>query len=36
VRVTASAASRLRVGEAVEVRIDPAACVALAASEEHA
>jgi iron(III) transport system ATP-binding protein len=35
-RVAAPAAQRLRVGEAVALRIDPAACVALAASEERA
>jgi iron(III) transport system ATP-binding protein len=35
-RVAAPASQRLRVGEAVALRIDPAACVALAASEERA
>ncbi|HEU4369027.1 MAG TPA: ABC transporter ATP-binding protein [Methylomirabilota bacterium] len=35
-RVAAPASQRLRVGEAVALRIDPAACVALAAAEERA
>ena len=35
-RVATPAAQRLRVGETVALRIDPAACVALAASEERA
>jgi iron(III) transport system ATP-binding protein len=34
-RVAAPSSSRLRVGDAVELRIDPAACVPLAASEEQ-
>jgi hypothetical protein len=33
-RVTAPVAPRLRAGEAVSLSIDPAACIALAASEE--
>jgi iron(III) transport system ATP-binding protein len=35
-RVAAPAAQRWRVGEAVSLSIDPAACIALAASEERA
>jgi ABC-type Fe3+/spermidine/putrescine transport system ATPase subunit len=34
-RVAAPAPRRLRAGEAVSLSIDPAACVALAASEER-
>ncbi|HEX9820549.1 MAG TPA: ABC transporter ATP-binding protein [Methylomirabilota bacterium] len=35
-RVVAPAAQRLRVGEAVALQVDPAACIALAAAEERA
>jgi ABC-type Fe3+/spermidine/putrescine transport system ATPase subunit len=35
-RVAAPASLRLRVGEAVGLRIEPAACIAVAASEERA